>query len=256
MLSYQHAYHAGNPADLHKHISFVSLLSMLITKPRGLSVMETHAGRGLYDLASAEATKTGEAAAGIARVTVDPSTPYGKLVQATRDQHGAQAYPGSPFLAAHLLRAQDQQTLMELHPAEVDALRGAMAPFPAAVHHRDGYEGILALAPPTPRRGLVLIDPSYEVKTEYAHVAQFTRALMAKWAQSAVLIWYPILKAARHHAMIEAMGDLPMLRHEVGFDLKEGKGMMGSGLILINPPYQAETAFQAAIDQTGGLLKA
>ncbi|MEM9234117.1 MAG: 23S rRNA (adenine(2030)-N(6))-methyltransferase RlmJ, partial [Pseudomonadota bacterium] len=144
--------------------------------------------------------------------------------------------------------------LMELHAAEHHALKKAKRGTIAEIHHRDGYEGVLALSPPVPRRGLVLVDPAYEVKTEYDQVAEFTKALHKKWPESAILIWYPLLAAARHEGMADALSELPHLRHEVSFTLKGGKGMKGSGLILINPPYGSENCFGAAMGQSGGLL--
>ena len=240
MLSYQHAYHAGGPADLHKHIALAELLALLTRKPRGLTYMETHAGRGLYDLASVEATKTGEAAEGIAKITL-PDGPFTDALKTVRSMHGETAYPGSPAIAAALLRDVDKMQLMELHPAEFKALRVNLEG-EAAIHRRDGYEGVMAIAPPKPRKGLVLIDPSYEVKDEYLQVADFTNKLMAKWPEATVMIWYPILKAGRHKEMLAALR-LPHLIDEVSFDLKDNKGMTGSGLALVNAPYGAEDVF-------------
>lgn len=254
MLSYQHAFHAGNPADLHKHIVLAELIAQLTQKDRGISVMETHSGRGLYDLTSVESQKTGEAADGIARLSIDPATPYGQAITVIRAQYGETAYPGSPLLAARLLRKQDRQILMELHPQEGPALKRAMKQTRAEIHLRDGYEGVLAIAPPTPRKGLVLIDPSYEVKTEYEQVAAFVPQLFKKWAEASVLIWYPILAARRHEAMAESLSALPHIRHEVSFHYKEGKGMTGSGLLLVNPPYGSEACFEAAVAQAGTVL--
>ena len=240
MLSYQHAYHAGGPADLHKHIALAELLALLTRKARPLTYMETHAGRGLYDLASVETAKTGEADEGIAKSDL-PDCPFTVAVKSVRQIHGETAYPGSPAIAAALLRPDDQMHLMELHPAEFNAL-SANLEGEAAIHHRDGYEGVLAISPPKPRKGLVLIDPSYEVKTEYLQVAEFTRKLMAKWPEATVLIWYPILKAARHKEMLAALR-LPHLVDEVSFSLKDNKGMIGSGLALVNAPYGSEEIF-------------
>ena len=254
MLSYQHAYHAGNPADLHKHIVFAELLTLLMKKERGITVMETHSGRALYDLNSTEAKKTGEAAEGIEQIAISPATPYGRALHTIRAIHGENAYPGSPLIAAPLLRAQDRHILMELHPAEAPALKRAMKGTDAEIHQRDGYEGVLAIAPPTPRKGLVLIDPSYEVKSEYDQVANFVSKLIKKWPEASVLIWYPILPAARHEAMIEKLAPLAPLREDVSFTLKEGKGMTGSGLLLINPPYGSEACFAAAIEQADSVL--
>ena len=255
MLSYQHAYHAGGPADVHKHIVLAELLARLTAKPRGLSYVETHAGRGLYDLASPETAKTGEAAAGIARLTPDPATPYGRALAAAREAGGASAYPGSPFVARALLRPQDRLTLMELHPAEHAALAANLAAEGTAIHRRDGFEGVLALAPLTPRRGLVLVDPSYEVKSDYEATAAFVRRLVARWPEAAVLVWYPILPAGRHAELRAGLAALPVTFDEAPFAPPPARGMTGSGLALVNGPYGSETAFTAARSQSAAILK-
>jgi len=254
MLSYQHSYHAGNPADLHKHLVLAGLLTLLTRKARGISYLETHAGRGLYDLGTPEALKTGEALEGIQALTL-PDCPLATALAHTRTRHGSNAYPGSPLIAQTLLRPQDQLHLMELHPAEYRALRLNLRAENTAIHKRDGYEGVLALSPPKPRKGLVLVDPSYEVKTEYIQAAEFTRQLMAKWPEATVLLWYPLLPAARHVELIDNL-KLPYFRHEVGFALKDGQGMTGSGLLLVNAPYGAEKAFKKAVELARPLLRA
>lgn len=246
MLSYQHGYHAGNPADLHKHITLAELLARLTAKPRGITYVETHAGRGLYDLDAPEALKTGEAALGIQRLSPDPATPFGAALARIRAAHGPTAYPGSPALARALLRPQDRLTLMELHPAEHAALRQALDGEGVSIHHRDGREGALALAPFAPRKGLVLIDPSYEVKTEYAETATFARRLLTKWPQASILIWYPLLPAGRHIDLLSGLRALPSLIDEVAFTDPPARGMTGSGLILLNAPHGADSAFAAA----------
>lgn len=235
MLSYQHAYHAGNPADLHKHATLSGLLALMTRKSRPITVMETHSGRGLYDLSGVEAVKTGEAADGVTRLK-PTSHPFCAALEHTRTIHGVDAYPGSPMVAQSALREGDRHILMELHPAEHGALSRIMGRTSAEVHRRDGYEGVLALSPPKPRRGLVLVDPSYEVKSEYMDVAEFAHVLMAKWPEAVLVIWYPILPARRHVDMVEAVR-LPKIVDEVKFDLKDGKGMTGSGLMIINAPY-------------------
>ena len=245
MLSYQHAYHAGNLADVHKHALLAWMVAYLTRKDKPLTYMETHAGRALYDLADMAARKTGEAAQGIERVAdwFDADHPFAQVLTDTRRQHGRTAYPGSPLIAAHLLRATDSLHLAELHPQEHAALALALSPYPAKVHHRDGFEMAHALIPPTPRRGLLLIDPSYEVKDDYAaiprHIAQVTRA----WNVGIIALWYPILTARAHLPMVEALAsDHPQaLRHEVRFaPARKGHGMVGSGLFVINPPYGLE----------------
>jgi 23S rRNA (adenine2030-N6)-methyltransferase len=234
MLSYQHAYHAGNRADLHKHDALARLLAALTQKPRPITYMETHAGRGLYDLASPEAAKTGEATEGILKAELPPG-PFAEALARVRARHGAMAYPGSPLIARELLREGDRMHLMELHPAEHAALRRALKGPGVAIHKRDGYEGVLAISPPTPRKGLVLVDPSYEVKSEYEAVPAFVKKLLARWPEATVLIWYPILPEARHERLIAGLSPLPFQRHEVDFGT--GKGMTGSGLIGLNLPF-------------------
>jgi 23S rRNA (adenine2030-N6)-methyltransferase len=254
MLSYQHAYHAGGPADLHKHIVLAELLARLTAKTRGITYAETHAGRGLYDLGGPEAAKTGEAAAGIARIHPDPATPFGQALGVIRDKAGPAAYPGSPAVARALLRPQDRVVLMELHPAEHEALAAAFRDEGVAVHRRDGFEGVLALAPFRPRRGLVLVDPSYEVKDEYAGAAAFVRRLVARWPEAAVLVWYPLLPAGRHKDLREGLKGLPVVFDEAGFVAPPDRGMTGSGLALVNAPYGAENVFRSARRQAEGVL--
>lgn len=256
MLSYQHAYHAGNPADLHKHIFLCELITHLTQKQRGVTYMETHSGRGLYALKSDEALKTGEARDGIEKLAIDPATPYGHALIECRQIFGEGAYAGSPLLATSLFREQDRAILMELHPQEYPALKLAMRGTAAELHHRDGYEGVLAISPPTPRKGLVLIDPSYEVKSEYERAANFIRTLMKKWPEATILLWYPLLAAERHYVMLDQLASVDMIKNEVRFSLKDGKGMTGSGLALINPPYGSGTLFERTIEQTNGILKA
>lgn len=242
MLSYQHAYHAGNRADVHKHAALARLLKTMTAKPRPVTYMETHAGRGLYDLAGPEAKKTGEAADGIQRLSIaGTDDPYFEAIDAIRRKHGRTAYPGSPLVARHLLRDTDAIHLMEKHPAEAKALKSAMKGSGAHVHFRDGYEGVLAISPPPARRGAVLIDPSYEVKTEYDDVARFVRTLHRKWPEAVILVWYPILEDGRHRAMIRALeaAGLPEAeKHEILFPKSEHAGrMLGSGLFIAGKPY-------------------
>ena len=254
MLSYQHGYHAGGPADLHKHIVLAELLERLTGKPRGITYLDTHAGRGLYDLGAAEALRTGEASQGIARIAPDASAPFGWALAAVRAAAGPAAYPGSPLIARRLLRPQDRLVLMELHPAEHAGLAAALAGPGVAIHRRDGFEGALALAPFRPRRGLVLVDPSYEVKTEYAATAAFVRRLVAKWPEAVVLVWYPILPAGRHAELGSGLAPLVASVQEVAFDPVPPRGMTGSGLALVNAPHGADSVFAAALAQAAPVL--
>lgn len=254
MLSYQHIYHAGCLADVHKHAALAVLLARLTEKPKPLTYMETHAGRGAYDLQAPEAQKTGEAKAGILRLLTNGSVPdthpYLQAIRATQTRLGADWYPGSPMVARSLLRTGDALHLMELHPQEHAALKRMMARDKAQIHKRDGYEGVLAVSPPEARRGLVLIDPSYEIKSEYDQVGDFILALHRKWAEATILLWYPILKQGLHQTVARRLetGGLPdVWRREVSFRTEAGNtGMQGSGLLMINTPYGVEAALAGA----------
>ncbi|WP_149588019.1 23S rRNA (adenine(2030)-N(6))-methyltransferase RlmJ [Tabrizicola flagellatus] len=242
MLSYQHLYHAGNLADVHKHATLAWVLDYLTRKDKPLTYIETHAGRGVYDLDAAEAVRTGEAAAGIALAEglFPLDHPYRQRLEEARAQYGARAYPGSPLIAALGLREGDSLHLAELHPQEHAALSEAAKAWGAHVHKRDGFELALALTPPTPRRGLMLIDPSYEVKADYEAIPRHMANIHRKWNVGCLILWYPILKGGAHGPMLKALeaAFLEGLRHEVRFPpAREGHRMEGSGLFIVNPPY-------------------
>lgn len=249
MLSYQHAYHAGNLADVHKHAALCAALDYLTRKPKPLSYIETHAGRGLYDLASPEALKTGEAAAGIARIEarLPADHPYRTALAAVRARWGAEAYPGSPLLALLSLRDGDVAHMAELHPQEHAALVAALGDFGPHIRQQDGLAMAIAVTPPTPRRGLMLIDPAYEVKTDYEAIPRMMEAVHRKWNVGVLMLWYPILTSAAHAPMLDRLtAAFPEgLRHEVRFPpARDGHRMVGSGLFVVNPPWGLEAALQ------------
>ncbi|MEM9762597.1 MAG: 23S rRNA (adenine(2030)-N(6))-methyltransferase RlmJ, partial [Pseudomonadota bacterium] len=269
MLSYQHAYHAGSPADLHKHVALAVLLAPLAG--RGALYVESHAGRGLYDLSSAEAGKTGEAAAGLGTLAAaspdgPPEGPFWDVLLALRGRDGPSAYPGSPAVAASLLGAADRISLHERHPAELEALRRGRAALDAFGRGRagpavevigaDGHAALRTLRPGAQRgtragvrRGLALIDPSYEVKSEYKDAADTVVALTRSWPQGIIMLWYPILPAARHNAMVEAVASVlgsNALRHEALYRNPPERGMTGSGLLIVGITAQAAEALLRA----------
>ena len=250
MLSYQHAYHAGNLADVHKHVALAHALDYLVQKPKPLTYVETHAGRGLYDLAGIEATKTGEAAQGIsvAEQWFAPDHPYARTLRAIRAQHAPTAYPGSPLIAATLLRDSDRLHLAELHPAENAALRRVLSGRNIAIYQEDGLALALSLCPPEPRRGLMLIDPSWEIKTDYVAIPRQIGQIARKWNVGTIMMWYPILTDAPHLPMIRHLATLfpEALRHEVRFPpARPGHRMTGSGLFVVNPPWGLDAALSA-----------
>jgi len=243
MLSYQHAFHAGNLADVQKHALLAVMLDYLTAKAKPLSYLETHAGRGLYDLAGEDAQKTGEAVVGITRALAQDwfadDHPYRRALAQVQARHGAAAYPGSPLLAECFLRPGDKMHLAELHPQEFAALSAVIRS--AQIYQQDGFQTAQSICPPTPRRGLMLIDPSFEVKADYETVPAFIAQINRKWNVGVIALWYPILADLRHAPMLAALkaANLPkVLHHEVRFPpARPGHGMIGSGMFIVNAPY-------------------
>ncbi len=251
MLSYQHIYHAGCLADVHKHALLSILLTSLVQKERPLSYLETHAGRGIYDLNSEESLKTGEAQEGIQAIqkaVVFPEDhPYQQALRAVQKRYSNTHYAGSPGIARALLRPQDDLYLMELHPQEVRYLHRNFREENIHIHFRNGYEGALAIAPPKARRGLILIDPSYEIKTEYQDCVAFIQKIHQKWPQAVIALWYPMLPSRDFEPMIKALNNLNLEKVDHRFfqyaSEKEGRGMFGTGLYIINTPWGVSDDF-------------
>lgn len=242
MLSYQHIYHAGNLADVHKHGLLAWMLDYLTRKDKPLSYIETHAGRALYDLDDAAAVKTGEAAQGIAKTAAwfSAQHPLTRVLEEIRADHGPRSYPGSPLIAARLLRPGDSIHLAELHPGEHAALEFALSAYPVKCYRQDGFELAHSRTPPTPRRGLMLIDPSYEIKNDYNDIPRHIARLSRAWNVGIICLWYPLLTANSHVPMLRALtaAHPEALRHEVRFaPARPGHGMVGSGLFVLNPPF-------------------
>lgn len=241
MLSYQHLYHAGNRADIHKHDILCRVLQSLCGGA-AISCIETHAGRGAYDLHAPEAIKTGEADEGWLKLIQDKtaleklSSPYIEAVQSLNTGKLSPLYPGSPVLAAHILRPQDKLYLCELHPAEYDALKKNMGGDQRIqIQKRDGIE--FALTFPFGAPSLVLIDPSYEVKSEYVGIPDIVRNLHKKFPKAVILIWAPMLKADRHENMVQTIqGILPQVAVSkvTWADPAAVRGMYGSIMMGIN----------------------
>lgn len=246
MLSYQHIYHAGCLADVHKHAALCALLDVMAQKDKPLSYVETHAARGLYDLQSPESIKTGEAQSGITKILDDNIFKvdhiYMRVLNDIRTQYGADTYPGSPLIAQEILRDQDKIHLCELHPQEYEALKTNIKGKNIKTYKRDGYEALNALSPCTPRRGLVFIDPSFEIKKEYNDIISNIKKLHRKWNVASICVWYPLLPSNAHREMIDNLNDLNLPKtyiNEVKFyePGKETRGMYGSGLFFANIPF-------------------
>lgn len=258
MLSYRHGFHAGNWADVHKHTALALLLLHLARKDKPFCVLDAFAGDGAYDLAAPEALKTGEFAEGIARIWQRGDAPAGAdwyldQVRALNAAGGLARYPGSPALARAALRDRDRLILGELHPAAHLALkRWAAGDRRISVHRRDGLEFLAALLPPPVRRGLLLVDPAYEAKDEYERLPPALSAAVRKWREGIFVVWYPVLDAGRHAAMIGALARLPapsgILRGEIAPPARPERGMSGAGVIVVNPPWRFAEDMQAAGD--------
>ena len=258
MLSYRHAFHAGNHADLLKHSTLVLALRYLTQKEAPLYYIDTHAGAGRYRLGSDEAQKTGEYRDGIARVWQSPPTPellddYLAIVAAdNRGGSELHTYPGSPQFAAHCLRAQDRLRLFERHPQDFPLLARQFGDDRRAqVTQGDGFAGLKALLPPPSRRALVLIDPPYEVKSDYQQVVSALRDAHRRFATGVYMLWYPLIEQAdakRLPQQLEALKLGPALRAELCVAAAgEVPGLYGSGMFVINPPWQLREQLQALL---------
>lgn len=253
MLSYRHGFHAGNAGDVLKHAALAAVLSLLTRKDKPLCYLESHAGAGRYDLTAARARKTSEHRAGIGRLWDRDDAPavlepYLRAVHAENPDGVLRRYPGSPAVAAALLRPDDRLVLMELNANDGETLRAAFRDDRrVAVHRRDGYEGLLALVPPRERRGLALLDPSYEVESDYADVVTTVAAAHARWPGGCYAIWYPLLERPLSRRLERALvgtGLRRILCSELRLDARDGPGMKGAGMLWVGPPYTLDAALR------------
>ena len=243
-MNYRHSFHAGNSADVVKHSVLIALVQALQLKPGGLTLIDTHAGCGLYDLYGDQAQRTGEAAAGVMRAFADTNPlldDYRAAVRAVNEGEEPRLYPGSPRILAGLLREQDALVLNEKHPEDAAALRAAMRGTPAAVHQRDAYELWLALLPTRTPRGLVVVDPPYEQTDERARITATLAAAQRKWAHGVTAIWYPLKERAAHQRWKDQLRKLRLAKFLVVehwlYDSEQPGSYNGAGLFIVNPPY-------------------
>ena len=251
-MNYRHAYHAGNFADVVKHLALVAVLGHLKRKDKPFVVIDTHAGRGLYDLQSEEASKTGEAEAGIRRLAdLESETPllaeYLKLARA----FGADRYPGSPLFAAQMLREQDRLVGIEKHEEEARILARTLAPYSRArAMQGDGYERLIGLLPPPERRGVVLIDPPYEAADEFEQAARAFAQAYRRFATGIYLLWFPIKSASAAEAFcaeVLSAGVTKALRIDIDVGAAESERLHAAGLLVLNPPFGMEAELRDAL---------
>jgi 23S rRNA (adenine2030-N6)-methyltransferase len=256
-VNYRHAFHAGNIGDCLKHALLLALVGALHRKPGPLFLLDTHAGRGAYDLADEAAARTGEWQAGIGRLLDDPPAELFDYVAAVRR---IGLYPGSPALLAAMLRPGDRMACCELHPEDHAALRRRFAGDPRiGVHRRDAWEALGALLPPPERRGLVLIDPPYEAPDEFARLVAGLRRGHARFPTGVFAAWYPIKDRAPIRDFFTAMRDSG-IRDVIAAELwlrapVDAARLNGSGLLVVNPPYRFEDSARpilaALLDRLG-----
>lgn len=258
-MNYRHSFHAGNSADVVKHALLIALVRALQQKEGALTLIDTHAGSGLYDLGGEQAQRTGEAAQGVMRVLADPNPlldDYRAAVRAVNVGVEPQLYPGSPQVLAQLLRPQDVLILNEMHPEDAYSLRGAMRGTPAAVHQRDAYELWLAMLPTRTARGVVVVDPPYEKTDERARITATLAAAHRKWAHGVTVIWYPLKDRATHQRWkrdLRGLGIPKFLVVEHWLHDADQPGIYnGAGLFIVNPPY----AFMQALPPLQEALRA
>lgn len=252
-MNYRHGYHAGNFADVVKHIALVAILLHMKKKDTPFSVVDSHGGRGAYDLAGEQSTETGEAEKGVARLMDLAGEMPQSLSTYLALVKNSTLYPGSPLIAAQLLRPRDRLVAIEKHPEEFAALKEVLAPFPNADAERgDGYARTLKLLPPPSRRALVLIDPPFEAPDEFSGLAAVLRDGYRKFATGIYLAWYPVKSQAERDAFIGevlAGGIVKAMTVEVAISAPDGK-LDRAGLLVINPPF----GFEATIKACGAVI--
>ncbi|SEF82357.1 23S rRNA (adenine(2030)-N(6))-methyltransferase RlmJ [Billgrantia desiderata] len=267
MLSYQHAYHAGNFADVHKHLTLYAVIDHLLRKASPITFFDTHAGRGLYPLEASETQRLGEYRHGMlplwqAREALNDEPLLASWLEAIaglQPNPGClERYPGSPWWLSQRLRQDDRLQLFELHPGEHEHLAQQALPTNVRRIHADGLAGLSAALPVATPRVCVLLDPSYELKAEYAEVAVSVLGAMRKARHAVVLVWYPLLPAARHLELLERLRDgglRKIWRSELTLrEPGEERGMYGSGMLVVNPPWGLDERLAAAMARVTPLL--
>ena len=274
MLSYRHAFHAGNHADVLKHYVFSLVLAYMNQKPKLYWVIDTHAGAGMYALKSEFAQKNAEFENGIARFFTAKNLPdslndFVKLIKNSNENNALIFYPGSPKIAESFLRQDDKLRLFELHPSDCKLLienfshKGRQT----KIEMQDGFAGITACLPPPTKRAVVLIDPPYELKDDYSRVVDCIKDSLKRFATGTYLIWYPLLQRPEPAAMVRELmtlnTDFLQVEMIVQAPSLDGYGMHGSGMFIVNPPYTLPKILDQtmpvltqllALDETAGFL--
>jgi 23S rRNA (adenine2030-N6)-methyltransferase len=267
-MNYRHAFHAGNFADVLKHVVLIMLIEHLKKKPAPFFYLDTHAGRGLYDLSEAQAQRSGEYKGGIGRLLEERAAPlpaeisaYVNLVResAGKGHSAITAYPGSPIIVAALRRPTDRLVLMETLPKEASALSAALGRRRlVSVIESDGYAALKAHLPPRENRGLVLIDPPYESDAEFDRVLAGLELAHERWPTGTYCIWYPLTDRAgpvRFHRELERSGVRKVLDVQLNVLPTDAQvGLAGAGMVVVNPPWMLDHRLKELLPQLHRLL--
>ncbi|WP_250655404.1 23S rRNA (adenine(2030)-N(6))-methyltransferase RlmJ [Alkalimarinus coralli] len=263
MLSYRHSYHAGNFADVLKHCTQLAIIEYLKKKEKPFCYHDTHSGAGGYTVASAEMQKNGEYQSGVGklfgrRTGVKMVDQYTDLIASLNPTGRLNTYPGSPQITLKARRSIDRMQLTELHPADYSHLQEVVGKAKKVkVYQQDAWQGLKALLPPAEKRGLVLIDPSYEVKQDYKTVAASLQQAHKRFSSGIFAIWYPVLTRNATEQFVGQMANLGirnMLRIEHCVLPDVERGMTGSGMIVVNPPYTLKADMEMALPVLDQLL--
>lgn len=256
-MNYRHDYHAGNAADVHKHLIVSLIVAHLKQKNTPFFVLDTHGGSGIYDLQADAARRTAEADVGVLRILQQADIPpvfdlWAHVNRGLNRHDPLRYYAGSPELVRQMLRPQDRLAVCELHPQDVRHLKRAMGhDNRVAVHHRDGYEAIPALLPPTQKRGLVLIDPPYETGKDFDRMRAALSVALHRWRNGIFALWYPIKddeSVRRFHADLTTALNLPEhLISTLVLSPPDAPGLRGSGMLVLNPPWTLQGQLDAAL---------
>ena len=274
MFSYRHAFHAGNHADVLKHTVLIATVQYLTQKEAALTVLDTHAGAGLYRLDGDYASKSGEAEEGILRLAAAKEAElapvlqtYLQMVKHFNQGNAIRNYPGSPFIAQALLRGHDRLKAFELHPTDMRSLTGNIAQLEAGrqvnVLLEDGFEGVKKFLPPPARRALLLCDPSYELKTDYGRVLDMAADGLKRFPTGTYVVWYPIIPRPDAHDLPKRLKTMATKAGKswlhATLTVKSNKtsergGLPASGMFLINPPFNLKEQLKPAMPQLVKLL--
>ena len=254
MLAYRHAFHAGNHADVLKHCVLQQILLYMNQKDKPYWVIDTHAGAGMYSLASDYANTKSEYLDGVARLWECHDLPkvlseYMNLIQLCNNKGDWTLYPGSPEVIRRTIRADDRMRLFELHPTDFEILEENFErDRQAKLFKSDGFASLKALLPPPTRRAVIFMDPPYEIKSDYPKVVDALQEGLSRFAEGVYVVWYPILTRGDHIRMIESLRKLSEKTLNIAMTVQEpdekGFGMLGSGLFVINPPWTLKDTMQ------------